>query len=134
MFRLIRTLEGRYWLATGLLLAAALSPLPPGFTPVIVLSLIQILHFLARSGGPAAFPVQVRTGYLLWLLAGLWAPLGFFHWIQLVGTFASVTVDYCPMARLVSLLPWNRRHPLSLHRVIRTFLHPPVRGSILDVV
>jgi len=58
--------------------------------------------------------------------------LGFLHWIQLAGTTAMVLVDYCPGARLVSLMPWNRRVPLTLGLVVRTFVRPPVRGSILD--
>lgn len=119
-------------MVTGLLLAAALGDCPLGFAPVIGLTLLQTLHYLLREGSPRAFPVQVRLGYLTWLLAGLWGPLAFFHWIQLAGTAAAVLVDYCPMARMVSLLPWNRRAPLTLALVLRTFLRPPVRGSILD--
>lgn len=123
-----------YWLVTGVLLAGALAGYPLGFAPAIGLVLLQILHFRLREGSLTAFPVQVRVGYLLWMLAGLWAPLGFFHWIQLAGTSAAVLVDYCPMARMLSLLPWNRRQPFSLRLVVRTFLRPPVRGSILDAV
>jgi len=122
-----------YWPATGLLLAGALADCPLGFAPAIGLTVVQTLHYLAREGSVTAFPVQVRIGYLLWMLAGLWEPLGFFHWIQLAGTTASVLVDYCPMARMLSLLPWNRRSPLTLRSVLWTFLRPPVRGSILDV-
>jgi hypothetical protein len=123
-----------YWLVTGSLLAGALTGWPLGFGPPIALTMVHTLHFLAREGSVKAFPVQVRVGYLLWMLAGLWTPLGFFHWIQVVGTTAAVVVDHCPMARLVSLLPWNRRLPLTLRLVVRTFLRPPVRGSILDAV
>ncbi len=123
-----------YWLATGLLLAGALAGCPLGFAPAIGLTVVQTLHYLAREGSVKAFPVQVRIGYLLWMLAGLWGPLGFFHWIQLAGTAASVLVDYCPMARMLSLLPWNRRSPLTVRLVWWTFLRPPVRGSILDAV
>ncbi len=120
-----------YWLASGVLLAAALAG-TLGFVPLIALTLAQTLHYRLREGSVRAFPVQVRIGYLLWLLAGLLGPLGFFHWIQLAGTWAMVLVDYCPMARMLSLLPWNRRSPLTLRLVLRTFLRPPVRGSILD--
>lgn len=123
-----------YWLVTMALLAGALAGCPLGFAPAIGLTLVQILHFRLREGSLKAFPVQVRTGHLLWMLAGLWAPLGFFHWIQLAGTTAAVLVDYCPMARMLSLLPWNRRQPFGLRLVVRTFLRPPVRGSVLDAV
>jgi hypothetical protein len=36
------------------------------------------------------------------------------------------------MARLVSLLPWNRKEGFSLALVKRTFLSPPVRGNVLQ--
>jgi hypothetical protein len=130
----IREISWWYWLVTGLFLAGALSGCPLGFTPAIGLTVVQTLHYLMKEGAVKAFPVQVRIGYLAWMLAGLWGPLGFLHWIQLVGTAAAVLVDYCPMARMLSLLPWNRRSPLSLRLLLETFLHPPVRGNILDAV
>jgi hypothetical protein len=121
-----------YWAVTGVLLAGAMAGLPLGFGPPIGLALLQTAHFLIRHRSIGAFPVQVRIGYLAWMLAGLWGPLWVFHWIQLAGTAAAVTVGYCPMARMLSLLPWNRHEPLSLRLVVWTFLRPPVRGSILD--
>jgi len=129
-----REMSWWYWLTTGLFLAGALFGWPLGFTPAIGLTLVQTLHYLSREGSVSAFPVQVRVGYLAWMLAGLWGPLGFMQWIQLIGTTASVLVDYCPMARMLSLLPWNRRSPLSFPLLRRIFLHPPVRSSILDAV
>ena len=82
-----------------------------GFAPAIGLTVVQTLHYLAREGSVKAFPVQVRIGYLLWMLAGLWEPLGFFHWIQLAGTAASVLVDYCPMARCCRFCPGTGARP-----------------------
>jgi hypothetical protein len=92
----------------------------------------QAAHFLLREGRPSAFPVQVRVGYLGLLLAGQWDPLYFVYWVQLVGTTAMVAFDYCPLARALSLMPWNRQQPLSARLVLRTFLAPPVKGSILQ--
>jgi len=121
-----------YWAVTLLLLAGALAEWPLGFAPVIALTGVQLLHYRLREGSLAAFPVQVRTGYLLLLLAGQWPPLHFIYWIQLVGTSAMVVADYCPLARFLSLMPWNRREPFTLKLVVRTFLAPPVKGSILQ--
>jgi membrane protein implicated in regulation of membrane protease activity len=88
---------------------------------------------LTRHGGTLAWWYWLVTGLLVAVaLAG--GPLGFFDWILLAGTAASVLVDYCLMARMLSLLPWNRRAPLTWHLVVRTFLRPPVRGSILGAV
>ena len=53
------------------------------------------------------------------LLAGLWPPLSFLHWIQLIGTTARVTTGYCLLARLLSLLPWNRSEKLSGRLIVR---------------
>jgi hypothetical protein len=121
-----------YWTATALLLAGSLAGCPLGLTPVVALVLVQVAHFTLRTGEPTSFPVQVRLGYLAMLLAGLWGPLGFFHWIQMAGTLAAITVDYCLMARMVSLLPWNRSAPIDGRLIRRTFFSRPVAGSILS--
>jgi hypothetical protein len=66
------------------------------------------------------------------LLGGLWKPLGILHWIQFVGTWALVLSGYCLMARVLSLLPWNRTEPLSAALVRRTLFSPPTRGNVLQ--
>jgi hypothetical protein len=38
---------------------------------------------------------------------------------------SSVTLNYCPMARFVSLLPWNRVERLTLQLAARTLLASP---------
>jgi len=70
------------------------------------------------------------TGFLLAL--GVAGPLAFIHWIQLAGTTAMVFVGYCPLARMLALMPWNRREPLDRERLVRVLFRPPVQGSILD--
>ena len=44
---------------------------------------------------------------------------------------AVVTVGYCPLARVLALMPWNRRQPLSLQIIWKTIVTPPVDGSLL---
>ncbi|MGD8673935.1 MAG: hypothetical protein PVH86_11475, partial [Thiogranum sp.] len=78
-----RDLDWWYWLATDLLLVAGLAGWRWGMLPVIGLTLVQVVHYLARERRVTAFPVQVRAGYLLLLVAGLFQPLAFIHWIQL---------------------------------------------------
>jgi hypothetical protein len=53
-------------------------------------------------------------------------------WAQLIGTSISVLFDYCAMARMLALAPWNRIQPLNWHLVMRTFFSRPVSGSILE--
>ncbi len=124
----------RYWAATVPLLAARFGGWEPALPLALTLTAVQLLHFRIRTGDARSFPVQVRAAYLGLLIAGTWPPLAFLHAIQLVGTTAMVTVGYCPLARCVSLLPWNRRQPLTLALVKRTFLSAPVRGSILAAI
>ena len=59
-------------------------------------------------------------------------PLQPLYWVPVIGTWAQIFFGYCTMARLVSLLPWNRKEPFSFELVKRTFLSVPVRGNILQ--
>jgi hypothetical protein len=127
-----REMHWWYWAATDVLLIGGLSDCPLGFWPVIGLTVVQVLHYFGREGSLSAFPVQVRLGYLGLLLLGQWDVFYFVYWVQLAGTTAMVLVDYCALARFLSLMPWNRREPLSLSLVLRTFLSPPVKGNILQ--
>ena len=128
----IRDVKWWYWLATVLLLAAGLSRWPQALYAAMSLTAVQAVHFAWSNRSWAAFPVQVRLAYLAMLAAGLWWPLQVLHWIQLGGTTAMVLFDYCPLARLLSLLPWNRDEPLSLPLVRRRIFSAPQRGSILQ--
>jgi hypothetical protein len=122
----------QYWFVTACLLTAGLAGYPTAFLLAIGLTVIQLVHFTLREGSVAAFPVQVRFWYLVLLLVALPPPLQPIYWIPMIGTWAQVIFGYCAMARCVSLLPWNRREPLSVDLVSRTFLSPPVPGNILQ--
>lgn len=127
-----RALSWWYWLVTVVLLTAGVCGWAPGFLLAIGLTVFQLLHFLLRERRLSAFPVQVRLGYLLLLLVALPEPLQLIYWIPTLGTWAQILFGYCTMARLVSLLPWNRGEPLSARLLKRTFLSAPVRGNILQ--
>lgn len=128
-----KTVSWWYWLATACLLTLGVGGYPLAFPLAIALTLIQLLHYLARERNLAAFPIQVRAWYLGLLLIALPAPLQPLYWIPTIGTWALVLFGYCGMARIVSLLPWNRSQPLSMSLVKKTFLSRPVRGSFRDV-
>ena len=121
-----------YWLATACLLTAGVSGWTTGFRLAIGLTVIQLVHFGIRERSFTAFPIQVRLGYLLLLLVALPEPLQLIYWIPTIGTWAQVLFGYCTMARMVSLLPWNRQEAFSLNLLKRTFLSAPVRGNILQ--
>ena len=111
-----------YWLLTVGLLGTGLFGWPMAIYLAILLCAVQIGHVLWLTRDVTAFPVQVRVAYLAMLIAGLWEPLQWIHWMQLAGTTARVLVGYCLLARTLSLAPWNRRQPLSFALLRRTFL------------
>jgi hypothetical protein len=122
-----------YWAALVALLAA--KPLwPAAALAAVGLGVVQAVHFYAREERIGALQVQVRLAFLALLLAGLWAPFAFLHWLMLAGTTARVAFDYCPLARTLALTPWNRTRPLTLGLVRRAYFTPPVAGSILAVL
>jgi hypothetical protein len=128
----IQSISWLYWAVTDVLLIAAVLGWQQGFGVVIGFNLIQVLHFLLRERRLIAFPVQVRVAYLGLLLACQWDPLYFIYFIQIAATSAMVLFDYCPLARFLSLMPWNRKERFSLDLLRRTVFSPPVRGNILQ--
>ena len=129
----IRDLGWWYWFMTVGLLAAGLIGWMAGLYLAMALCAVQIVHVTWLTRDVISFPAQVRIAYLGLLLAGLWGPLQWIHWAQLVGTSARVIVGYCFLARLLSLTSWNRRGPLSVDLVWHTVLSrqtvmPPCGG------
>jgi hypothetical protein len=120
--RSIHDLGWWYWFLTVILLAAGLFGKPEALLLAMALCAVQTIHVTRLTQDITAFPVQVRITYLAMLVAGLWEPLQWIHWIQLVGTTARVLIGYCLLARTLSLAPWNRWQPLSFALIKRTFL------------
>lgn len=127
-----RSVSWWYWLASACLLTAGLAGWQAGFPLAIGVTIVQVIHFAVRQRSVTAFPVQVRLGYLLLLLVALPAPMQWLYWLPMIGTWAQLLFGYCLMARLVSLLPWNRTQPFSLVLLKRTLISAPVRGNILQ--
>ncbi len=121
-----------YWLMTVGFLTAGVSGWTTGFLFAIGLTVFQLIHFTIRERSVTAFPIQVRLGYFLLLLIALPENLQLIYWVPMIGTWAQVLFGYCTMARMVSLLPWNRKDGFSLALLKRTFLSAPVRGNILQ--
>ena len=118
----LRDLGWWYWLMTVGLLSAGLLGWTAGVYLAMLLCTVQIAHVIWLTRDVTSFPVQVRLAYLGLLLVGLWGPLQWIHWVQLVGTTARVVIGYCFLARVLSLASWNRRQSLSLELAARTLL------------
>ena len=115
------------WVVTLALLAPGLLWTPALWAAALVTVLNLAIYRVERRRW-SAFPVQVRVFYLLILLPALWPPLSWIALPQVIGTALAVFVDYCPAARIVSLMPWNRGAPLTGKLVWETFRRPPVRN------
>lgn len=121
-----------YWLATIPLLAVGNLGETNGYALAASLTILQIMHFSYRENSILAFPVQVRVAYLGWFLIGQLPYMQWMLWIQLIGTSLNVLINYCPMARLMALVPWNRRQPLTMELIVKVLFSAPVKGSILN--
>jgi hypothetical protein len=115
----LRSVTWWYWLVTGLLLVGSMARVRGAFAVTVILTVMQGVHVAQRAQDPTALSVQVRLLFLLVLLAGTRYPA--LNWLQLGGTSARVVFGYCLGGRILSLLPWNRREPLSLSLLWRTF-------------
>jgi hypothetical protein len=115
---------------TVVLLAAYLSGIPGTIWAAIGLCAVMAVHYFLRVRSFKRFPVQIRLAFLLMLVAGLFPAMRWIHWVQLAGTTARITVGYCALARLLTLLPWNRDVPFTLTLVRQLALAAPSGGLV----
>ena len=72
----------------------------------------------------SAFPAQVRVAI------GTYVPyMVILMYITTIGIATNLFVGYCPLARMMYLLPWNREEQFSFKLVASVFLSPPVSGK-----
>jgi len=77
-------------------------------------------------------PVQVRLAYLIWVFVGTYVPgFIFLMYITTVGLAANLFLNYCPLARLLLLLSWNRSESLSIGFLKEVFFSPPSAGRFV---
>jgi hypothetical protein len=121
-----------YWQVTALLLATHFAGWRHGLPAAIALNVVQTVHFSLARGTWRAFDLQLRWFYLGLLGLGLLPLFGWVHVVQFVGVNAMLVTDYCPAARLLVLMPWNRDVPLGFGLVRWALLSPPAPGSIAE--
>lgn len=119
-----------YWQVTALLLAAHFAGWAAGLPLAAALTAGQVLHFVAFRRNLHTVDVQVRIGYLGLLMLGSVGPLWPIHLMQFVGVNALLVADYCLLARLLVLMPWNRGLPLSTQLLRQALFSPPAPGAI----
>ena len=101
---------------------------------VLFSALHAVLVWSLHNGHFTPFPVQVRIAYFVAVGIGTYVPyMVFFMYIALVGLATNLFLGYCPLARLMYLMPWNRDEPFSLELVSRVALSPPSPGQFAPV-
>lgn len=116
------------WLITDVLLMFGVAGWPAGFVGAIVMSAVQAVYYGVKLRSLSSYTVQVRGAYTLLLVMCFVPVLRSFYWVPLLGTIGMLVFGYCPMARFLSVMPWNRREALSVDLLCRTFLSAPVIG------
>jgi hypothetical protein len=112
------------------MLAAHFAGWAAGLPVAIALTAVQVLHFAAFRRNLRGLAVQVRIGYLGLLMLGSVGPLWPIHLVQFVGVNALLVADYCLLARVLVLMPWNRGEPLTGQLVRKALFIPPAPGAI----
>lgn len=120
-----------HWAVTIPLLTVNLAGYRWGMVVAMGLCVVAGGYFWYRLRQIQPFPVQVRIAYLAWSAIGLLPGMQWMLWIQLCGTSAMVAVGYCPLIRLLTLLPPNRSEPLSASLVWRAFAKEPCAGGLV---
>ncbi len=124
-----RKLVWTLWLITWLGLLAGLVQ-RQWYEAVVYFSAVHALLFIYLERFHwLAFPVQVRLAYAVWVAIGTYVPhMQILMYITTIGLATNLFWGYCPLARMLYLLPWNRREPFSFDLVRRVALTPPVNG------
>jgi hypothetical protein len=123
-----------YWRASAAMLTYGVCWHPMGYCFAGIISMVHIAHFAWREKSLTAFSVQVRLAYLAILMVAAWEPLRILYLAPFVGTWALVLYGYCFLARILSLMPWNRTSPASVDQFWTVLTAPPQQGSAFDAV
>lgn len=96
---------------------------------VVFTAIHSVLFFIFFRYQIKPFPVQLRIVYLAWLIVGTYVPhMAIMMYIATVGLASNLFLNYCPLARMMYLLSWNREEAFSLNLLKRVILTPPVPG------
>ncbi len=113
------------WLLVWVLLVLGLTRDVFYLSLCLAVCLGQFAYFLVKEASFTAFPVQLRGFFTLFLVAYAYSPMRPALWTMVLGVGAMLTCGYCPLARLMYLLPWNRGERLTRAVLAHTFFRAP---------
>jgi hypothetical protein len=120
------------WAVTAPLLAAHLAGARGALLAVLVLCAASIAWYALRLGSLRPFRVQVRLGFFALVALGALPAARWILWLPLCGTTAQLLFGYCPMARLLQLMPWNRASRAGWRDVVAIALRSPGDEGLLS--
>jgi hypothetical protein len=120
-----------HWTLSIPLLVAHVSGVSWAILIAIALCCLVAIFYIVKLRKIRPFPVQVRLAYFVLLALGTLPGWQWLHLVQIVGTTTMVTVGYCPLARLLKLLPYNRTDALSANLLWRTMVGDPCIGGFV---
>ena len=123
-----RTIKGA-WAVTEVLLIAGFFT-RGAWHGVIAFSALHALAFWLLVGRRVwVFPAQLRVAFTLWVTAGTLVPgMAWMMVIPTIGGAANLAFGYCPLARMLYLLPWNRDHGFFPSLPWRVMVARPMPG------
>ncbi|HSG99498.1 MAG TPA: hypothetical protein VLB27_05585, partial [candidate division Zixibacteria bacterium] len=128
-----RSLSWWYWVPTvDMLGMGVISGWATAFHIAIAITLVQFAHYAWRTENPLSFPAQHRLAYLALLLIGQIPGLQALYWVPLITVSTLLLFGYCPLARALSLAPWNRNKALNWRVIQRAFTAKSERGAELQ--
>lgn len=97
---------------------------------VVAFSVLHALFVLSMVGfRPLVFPAQLRLAYAAWVAIGTYVPhMSWMMYVTLLGLAANLTAGWCPLSRMLYLLPWNRQEPWDAQLWVRVFFSKPMPG------
>ena len=120
-----------YWLVISSLLNVSMFGIWDTYHLLMAVSTINLIHYALRERSLVVFPVQVRFAFLVFLMIAYSLEMRWLCWVPAIGTIARVLFGYCLLARMLMLLPNNRKDPLNWAFVSNAFFAAPIRGSVL---
>lgn len=117
------------WMSIVVLLGFGLAGRQELFLAAGAMSAASAGFHLWKHRSLAPYAVQIRLAYTALLFVCFAPALRWLYWLPAIGTVALLVFGYCLMARVLSLLPWNRIESVTPDLLRRTFLTPPQPGN-----
>ena len=119
------------WALTAALLAASLGGVAGALAVALGLCAVSTVHYAAKLRSLRAYRVQIRLGFMAVAASALIPGLEPILWLPLLGTTSQVLIGYCPMARFLDLMPWNRARSLTWGLLVEVSTRPPGGEGLL---